>query len=319
MLVSVIVRSFKRPRQLQELVGRLLTQRYAQFEVIVLEQSDDPELVNRLEALSDARLRVIVSHPLNPPAARNAALRHARGEVVILMDDDDLPLGTDWIERHVRNYDDPGCMGVVGRWVKDPERPSAPRFPRLIRFLALRFTVWKDTVGFAHNSLRKEGISILLGSNTSFRRSLLRRLGGWDEGIVMGEEQSFAFKFARHKRPGEKLVFDPTAAMWRRTDIPGGLDRRGGDDWFMRDLESRLFYYRHVVAHYFPYRYRLLFPLFWLRGIEQSFVWVWDPDNGHRPFWARLSASVQLLVRFPVALRSQRFSSSAVRRVPQWE
>jgi len=210
-------------------------------------------------------------------------------------------------------------MGVVGRWVKDPDRITAPRFPRLLRLLALRFTIWKDTTGFAHNSLRKEGISVFLGSNTSFRRSLLARTGGWDEGIPMGEEQSFAIKFARTKRAHEKLVFDPTVSMWRRTDVPGGLDRRCGEDWYMRDLEARLFYYRHVVGHYFWIRYWLFLPLFWLRAIEQTFVWVWDPDNGHRPFAERARASFELFSRLPKALRSQRFSGSMVRRVPRWE
>jgi glycosyltransferase involved in cell wall biosynthesis len=317
--VSIVVRSYRRPRELKELVARLRAQRYERFEVIILEQTEDPALLDELNALEDRRLRVISSPPRNPPAARNEAIRHARGELILLMDDDDLPLGEDWIERHVRNYDDPSCMGVLGRWVKDPHNIAAPRFPRLMRLLALRFTVWKDTVGLAHNSLRKEDVAIFLGSNTSFRSSLLRRIGGWDEGIPMGEEQSFAFKFARHRRQGERFVFDPTAVMWRRTDVPGGLERRTGCDWHLRDLEARLFYYEHVVAYYFPRRYRLLRPLFWLRGVQQSLFWIWDPDNGHRSWAERLAASVELFVRFPNALRSERFPASAVRRVPPWD
>ena len=317
--VSVVIRSYKRPRELKELVARVRSQRYPHFEIVIIEQSESSPLVDELKALGDPRVRIVVSRPLNPPAARNEAIRHTRGDVILLMDDDDLPLGDDWIEQHVRNYDDAECMGVVGRWVKDPSHLTTPRFPRLLRFFALRFTLWKDTAGFAHNSLRKEGIGVFLGSNTSFRRSLLARIGGWDEGIPMGEEQSFAIKFGREKKPGEKLVFDPKAAMWRRTDIPGGLDRRGGDDWHMRDLEARIFYYRHVVGYYFSRRYRLLLPLFWLRGIQQSLLWIWDPDNGHRAFTERLAASIDVLLRLPHAIRSERFSARDVRRVPKWD
>ena len=302
-----------------ELVERLRLQRYPRFEIVILEQSDDPIIVRQLEALSDARIKVFVSPPKNPPAARNAAVRNARGDIILLMDDDDLPLGIDWIDRHVENYSDPECMGVVGRWVKDPDQITSPRFPRVVRFFAMRFTLWKDTVGLAHNTLRKEDIEIFVGSNASFRRSLLNRIGGWDEGIPMNEEQSFAIKFARHKQAGERLVFDPSAVMWRRTDVPGGLDRRGRDDWHMRELEARLFYYEHVVGHYFARRYRMLLPLFWLRGIEQSLVWVWDADNGHRSLSERLSATVQLFSRFPSALRSKRFSKAEVRRVTEWD
>jgi glycosyltransferase involved in cell wall biosynthesis len=317
LFVSVVIRSFQRRESLLELVGRLREQRYPHFEVVILEQSNDPVLVRELEAIGDARIRVVVKDRTNPPAARNEAIRHSRGDVLLLIDDDDLPIGDDWIDRHVKNYDDPACMGVVGRWVADPERMQGPRFPRVARHFAMRFTMFKDTVALAHNTLRKEDIDILIGTNASVRRSLLDRIGGWDEGIPMNEEQSFAIKFARHRRPGEKFVFDPSATMWRRTNVPGGLGRRAGEDWHLRELEARLFYYQHIVGHYFERRYRALRPLFWLRGIEQAVIWIWDSDNGHRSFGERVRASFEVVTGLPEVLRFDRYPASAVRRVPR--
>jgi glycosyltransferase involved in cell wall biosynthesis len=317
-LVSVVVRSYKRKKALKELVLRLQQQRYPSFEVVILEQSDDPELVDQIRSLGDARIRVVVASPTNPPAARNEAIRHSSGEVILLIDDDDLPLGDDWIEHHADNYRESTCMGVVGRLVGDPNDMRPPRFPRLVRHFAMRYTLFKDTRALAYNTVRKEGIDFLIGSNASVRRSLIERIGGWDEGIPMNEEQSFAIKFERERQPGEKFVFDPRPLMWRRTDVPGGLDRRRGDDWHMRELEGRLFYYKHVVGYYFERRYRMLMPLFWLRGIEQVLVWIWDSDNDHRSFAERMSASFQVVLRLPEAIRSSRFSTNDIRRVPQW-
>jgi hypothetical protein len=210
-------------------------------------------------------------------------------------------------------------MGVVGRLVSDPERMRSPRFPRIVRHFAMRYTIFKDTIALAHNTVRKEGIDFLIGSNASVRRSLLQRIGGWDEGIPMNEEQSFAIKFGQKRRADEKFVFDPSAVMWRRTDIPGGLNRRAGEDWHLRELEARLFYYKHVVGYYFQRRYRALLPLFWLRGIEQVLIWIWDSDNNHRSVGERLQASFEVVSRLPRALRSERFSAAAIRRVPEWE
>ena len=135
----------------------------------------------------------------------------------------------------------------------------------------------------------------------------------------MNEEQSFAIKFARQRKRGEKFVFDPTALMWRRTNVPGGLGRRSGDDWHLRELEARLFYYQHVVGHYFERRYRTLRPLFWLRGIEQVVVWIWDADNSHRSFGERVRASYEVVTSLADVLRFDRFPESAVRRVTRWE
>lgn len=168
----------------------------------------------------------------------------------------------------------------------------------------------------AHGTLRKEDIDFLPGSNVSVRRSLLERIGGWDEGIPMNEEQSFAIKFHRERRSGEHFVFDPVPEVWRRTDVPGGLERRRGDDWSRRELEAWFFYYRHVVGHYFPWRYRLFYPFFVVRGLQRVLFWVWDPDNSHRSLEERASASLELFSSLATAIRSPRFPASSVHRVP---
>jgi glycosyltransferase involved in cell wall biosynthesis len=298
-LASVIVRSYRRPAALIELVDRLCAQQYPHFEVIIVEQSGDPGLLGALAARRDPRLRVVERPPLGAPGARNEGVRHARGEVLLFVDDDDLPIGTDWIEGHMANYADPRCMGVNGRLAACAAGAPAPRFPRLVRWASLRHTFFKDPWTFAFGSLRKDGIDFLVGSNASVRRSLIERIGGWDEGIPMGEEQSFAFKFARARRPGEHLTYDPRPQVWRRVNIDGGLDRRSARDWYRRDLEGRVIYYHGVVAHYFPWRFRLLYPLYLLRVLEQVLIWLWDADNADRGFGERLRATLLTVAEFP--------------------
>ncbi len=316
--VSVVVRSYHRPLPLLELVSRLLRQDYPDYEVVIFEQSNDSDLLRRLESFDSSKLRVVAAPATNAPAARNAAIRHAIGDIFLFIDDDDLPLGDNWISNHLVNYGDTQCMGVVGRLVSNPGCLKGPRFPRIIRALAMRHTIFKDTRAYANNTLPKKGIDFLIGSNASVRRSLVERIGGWDEGIPMNEEQSFAIKFARMRNAGEYFKFDPSPMMWRRTDVPGGLARRSGDSWHLREFEARLFYYRHVVGFYFPLRYRLLFPLFLLRALFQVLEWIWDPDNRQHSFRARLTASIDMFLRAPLALRGRRFDSNQVRRVPLW-
>ena len=312
------MRAYHRPLPLLELVSRLLDQDYCEYKVVVFEQSNDRNLLERLKSLGSPRLRVIAAPATNAPAARNAAIRHAIGDIFLFIDDDDLPLGKSWISRHVANYDDAQCMGVVGRLVSNPNRLQGPRFPRIIRALAMRHTLFKDTRAYANNTLPKKDIDFLIGSNASVRRSLVERIGGWDEGIPMNEEQSFAIKFARLRRAGEYFKFNPGPMMWRRTDVPGGLARRCGDCWYLREFEARLFYYRHVVGFYFPLRYRMLRPLFLLRALFQVLEWIWDPDNRQHSFRQRLAASLDLVFRAPSARHGSRFATSQIRRVPLW-
>jgi glycosyltransferase involved in cell wall biosynthesis len=313
-MVSVVIRSYQRPKALLELVQRLRIQRCAFYEVVIYEMSDDPELVRKVREI-DPRVRIVVGPQRDPPAARNEAVRHARGDIILFIDDDDLPIGPRWIERHLINYRDPACMGVVGRATSSPEDKNRPRFPHFWRHGAMRHTFFKDTVARAGNTLRKRDITCLPGTNTSVRRSLIERIGGWDEGIPMHEEQSFAIKFQKMRRPGEYLVFDPNPLILRRTNLPGGLDRRTRSDWFAHELEARLFYYEHVVGHYFPHRYRLLYPLFVLRGLQQVLFWIWDGDNAHWPLAERIRATALLGPALMEARRRRRFPASAVHRV----
>jgi glycosyltransferase involved in cell wall biosynthesis len=314
---SVVVRSCGRPRQVLELMERLLRQSHPHFEIVVCEQTGDPDLHRDLARVAGDRLRLLVRPPLGAAGARNEALRHARGEVLAFIDDDDLPLSDDWLALHLANYDDPLCLGVTARLVDGPAGSPARRLPARARRQLVRHTFWRDTWGWLGFTERKLGVDYLVGTNSSVRRSLVDRIGGWDEGVpTWGEEQSFAFKFARARRAGEHFLFDPRPEVWRRTDIPGGGNRRAGPDWHRRELAARVGYYHQVVSHYFPWRFRLLYPVYLVRPLFQIQEWIWDGDNRWRGIGPRVRASLDVFVRLPgIIWRQLRRGDQDVRRV----
>ena len=48
---------------------------------------------------------------------KNVGVAHCKGDVVLFVDDDDTPLGDNWIADHAKNYIDPFCIGVNGRHI----------------------------------------------------------------------------------------------------------------------------------------------------------------------------------------------------------
>jgi glycosyltransferase involved in cell wall biosynthesis len=299
---SVIVPAYRRPAALMELVPRLLSQVDAKFEVIIVEQSDDDVLHERLRRTGDGRLRLVTAPARGLAAARNLGSRHATGDILVFIDDDDLPLGDRWLADHLANYADPRCMGVAGRWSSRDALDPPPRFPRLVRRLAFSYGVFKDPRTYAMGSLRKPNVEFITFSNASVRRELFTRVGGLDEGLEWGEEDTFAFKFARLRRDGEYLVFDPKPCMWRRLDVAGGLDRRHQPNWHINELVRRVTYYHTVTARYFPWRFRILYPLYVGRSLVKTEIWIWDPDNRHHSNFDRARASLDALARFPKVL-----------------
>ena len=117
--VSVLIRSYNRLRYVIEIVDICLAQNYDNFEVVVMEQSNTAEWEKYKSAFNryDSRVRVIRSRPLGPIGARNVGVAHCKGAVVLFMDDDDLPVGEDWIASHAKHFVDPLCIGVSGKHV----------------------------------------------------------------------------------------------------------------------------------------------------------------------------------------------------------
>src|SRR3954454_13455809 len=140
--ISVVVRSYHRRDNLLALVQALLAQDYPEFEVVVMEQSEWSALERApLAALerADPRLRVLYSKPLGVGGARNAGWKAARFEIVLSIDDDDLPLGRDLIRGHGENYLDPNVVAVTGRHVYSPEERCGYRNRRRARRRCLRY------------------------------------------------------------------------------------------------------------------------------------------------------------------------------------
>jgi glycosyltransferase involved in cell wall biosynthesis len=272
--VSVVVRSYRRTPILLELLERVLDQSYSSYEVVVIEQTPDlaHELRSHLDVLVAAhggKLRILYFPPLGAVQARNQAWRAARNEVVLFVDDDDLPIGRDWVKHHAENFHDPLCIGVSGRHVFTPDEDPSPFNTDKNRRTVLRYTFLKIPRGRNRSTQRVKGIQILHGTNTSIRRAAIERACGWDENVSeFVDENSFDFRFDRIRRKGEYFVYDPLPVIWRRLDVEGGLERR------LASIERLLRYefdYSHgLLRRYYPLRFYCFYPAYVVLGIYRA-------------------------------------------------
>ena len=116
--------------------------------------------------------------------ARNRAMREATGRWVALLDGDDV-----WGEQHLQRverliakYPDCGAYGM-GFWVDTDSRRTQGGFPHVegvVDFFTL--SMWQY---------------VLIPSATTLDRELALRLGGFPEGMRMGEDQFLWTKIAR--------------------------------------------------------------------------------------------------------------------------
>jgi glycosyltransferase involved in cell wall biosynthesis len=300
--VTVIVRSYKRPTALMQLLERLRSQTYEAFEVLICEQSENPALVKQVHALSDPRIRMLVTPPLGCGGARNQGILHSRGEILIFIDDDDLPTSNDWIAAFAANFADPLCQGVSGRQVAELADAEVRRStPRALRGV-MSFTFWKDGYCYTWLGVRKQGIDSLHGTNCALRRSVFDRAGGWDENFTVGEEHSFYHRWNQQRAEGEYFVHDPEPTIWRRYDIDGGCERRTVAFWDARELDRQVRAYVRIIGHYFPVRFWALLPVYLLRILARMMDFNFCPDTRHIPLARRVLACGVVTVSLPFSL-----------------
>jgi hypothetical protein len=223
-------------------------------------------------------------------------VRAARGAVLVFIDDDDLPAGSDWLRRHEANLADPLCLGVTGRFVVEDGKPQPYANMARARRDVLTFNWLKWQRVYARTDERKR-VDSLMGGNVAIPRATLARFGLWDECTPIEDEPSLAFRILAGKRPDEYLLFDPGVEMIRRLDVPGGMAKRtlSGPAY-----AKKVFTFVHnIIGHYFPWRLLLLYPAYYGFVAWHATEWVVSDSKRHRTWWQRALGAIGLNLVLP--------------------
>ncbi len=178
MNVSVVISTLDRCETLRKTLLSLSQQRYRDFEVIVV-NGPSTDGTDQLLAQWHDRIKVGRCPVANLSVSRNIGIAMAAGDIVAFIDDDAIPHPC-WIERIVDGYDRPD-IGAVGGFVFDNTGFSF----QTTYIVADRFGMADTHYPFdpidAFNTPGGFRYAAHLGTNTSVLRSLLVRLGGFDE------------------------------------------------------------------------------------------------------------------------------------------
>ncbi len=303
--VSVIIRSYNRLPALCELLDALRAQDHDSFEVIVIDQSTEmsDDVVERIvEIGTDPRFHILRFPPLGGAKARNMGIRQMRGEIAVFIDDDDLPVGTDFLRQMEAPFvEDPKLVALTCRHIWD-DNPDEDRLSAAYRFLApllcMRFSrVLGLPDNFARYDKRLEDRHYVHGTGGAYRRSVFERLGGWDDDTPIEDETSLGIRMRRGLAPGEYVAFDPRARLKRGFEIAGGLDKR-------RNTTGRYFarfmtFVHKVLGRYYPVRVRLLWPAYVFGAWRFTVGWIWDDSMAHQTFGSRVLGTLALTAALP--------------------
>ena len=208
-MVSVCLTTLNRPHLLAQALVSLRGQDYPNFEELLVDDgSDQPEALAFLDRLEpefkDRGWRIIRQENSYLGAARNTGARHAHGEYLLFMDDDD------YAELHeistfvrVAGYCGADILTCVAKLFSGSAAPSSySQVPHNV-FLPLGAAA---DVGTLRNCFGC--------ANALVRRSTFEKLGGFTEDYGVGHED-YEF-FARAVLKGARLEVVPEELFWYR-------------------------------------------------------------------------------------------------------
>jgi GT2 family glycosyltransferase len=298
--VSVVIRSYRRRDSLLTILDVLRVQDHPDYEIVVVEQSGfNAEERRPLDELagSDPRFRILYSEPLGVGGAREAGWRAAQKEVVLAIDDDDVPLGTDFVSGHARNYLDPDIVAVTGRHVYSPDEVCGYGLRWRARHYCLSYNFFGYPHAFCRFDERIESVDWVHGSNGSVRKSVIERVGGWDARSTDHDEHPFCLRLLNQRKRGERLVFDPSIRLLRRKDLPGGAGVRFSSP--ERTFQMWLRYYHRLVLRYRPLRSVVLYPIFPLAAAFSALRWIWVDALIYRGFVEKVRVTLRSAMLLP--------------------
>jgi glycosyltransferase involved in cell wall biosynthesis len=198
--MSIVMASYQRLSLLKSAVGSALAQDYPHYEVLVVDDGSDEDTRAWLRAAEqrDIRLRIVFQEHQGIAAARARGVAEARGDLVCILDSDDMLVPTalrrmrEEVERHPQAV-------LFHTGIKELRPGGAARVVAYPVFESARSMLWatllRPRVPFKH-------------SGTLFRRSTAIELGSYNRDLPCKVDIDLYLKFLRAgHRP--QLIAEP--------------------------------------------------------------------------------------------------------------
>jgi GT2 family glycosyltransferase len=229
--ITVAIPTYGRDQVLADTIEQVLAILPEGSEFIIVDQTPrHTDEVERFLSLrnGEGRIRWLRSEPPSITQAMNRALREARSEVVLFLDDDIRP-DPGLIAAHLAAHRDGGAALVAGRVIQP----------------------WQEGIDFSGDrdfhfaTLTARDIDQFMGGNFSIRRDVALAIGGFDENFVK-VAYNFEAEFAyRLRQTGHRIRYRPDACIHHLKIASGGTRSFGTHLTTLKPDHSVGAYYYH--------------------------------------------------------------------------
>lgn len=153
--------------------------RYPDLEVIVVDGPSSDGTLFYLQTHWHDKIKIYTCNEANLSKSRNVGVKHASGDIVCFTDDDGIP-EPDWLDKLVIAYEDPQ-VGAVGGWVRNHTGVDFQTKYIVSNRDSTSEVLIENATLVPASKKHADKFPGLIGVNSSFRKSVLLEVGGFDE------------------------------------------------------------------------------------------------------------------------------------------
>ncbi len=252
-LVSIVIPTRDRKDLLEACIDSLdRATSYRDKEIIILDndsvEAESKAYLATLSQRPDVRI-LSAPGPFNYPRLINLGVSHARGDLLMTLNNDIEAFEPDWLSEMVSQVSRPG-VGVVGCLLLYPDR-SVQHAGVIVGLSGVAGHMYADAApddpGYAGRIYVTQDLSAVTGACQLMRRSLFERLGGLDERNLAVAYNDIDFCL-RVREAGLRVIYTPHARLLHHHSASRGSDirieRLASFTWEREYMRSR---WAHVI------------------------------------------------------------------------
>ncbi len=200
---SVLICVKNAEKYICDCLSSILNQTYTDFEIVIIEEFDSDDKTQKIiETFKDKRIRYFRNAKwLGISKSRNLSVKCAKGAYVFFTDGDCV-VSQDWIEQGLKSLKLKDCVGVEGK----------------------SYNVSKEYKPTFSDHIYKMNRGEFMTNNMAYRKSVVERVGGFDERYSFHEDRDLALRIQKFG----KIKFNPNMNVFvqQETLTPKGLIKR---------------------------------------------------------------------------------------------
>ncbi len=205
MKTSIIIPTYNAAKYLDKLLTQIKNQSLKDYELIIIDSSSSDDTISIANKYTN-NIIVIPQAEFDHGGTRTKAAKIASGDILVYLTQDALPADDKCIENIVNAFADDTIAAAYGRQISYEHTNLFGKHLRIFNYGANSYIRSKDDIG-------KFGIktAFLSDSFAAYRKSSLKKIGWFKDGLILGEDTYAGAKFLLN---GEKLAYVANAVVY---------------------------------------------------------------------------------------------------------